>query len=68
MTDSLIHAAFDPRPYVLVSISAISLGMLLEVNWTSNPLRRLARDLPRTVTRHASRVRDRSGFLKIAKR
>lgn len=38
MTGSLIHAAFDPQPYIMFSVCMIAIGALLEVVWTRDHL------------------------------
>jgi hypothetical protein len=70
MTSSLIHAAFDPLPYVLFSAMAIVLGVLLEMNSSSIRLLRHARTQPQTIARQAFSIVERSRFslFRIAKR
>jgi hypothetical protein len=53
MTGSLIHAAFDPQPYIVLSACSLAMGILLGVSWTGDSLRRFAGYVPRNPTRHA---------------
>ncbi len=67
MTGSLIHAAFDPQPYVVLSICAIAMGVLLETGWTGDSLRRVTGYFLRHMPRHAGDA-SRSHALGIAER
>jgi hypothetical protein len=74
MTGSLIHACFDPAPYVLFSSAMIAAGVFIETGRASGHLRSLARDcagtVARSVQRHAQCIRERAPLhlLKIARR
>lgn len=58
MTESFIHAAFDPRPWVLLSSSAFATGLVIETNRAYPFLRRLGLDLTRIAARQVARIRD----------
>jgi hypothetical protein len=60
MTDSLVHAAFDPQPYVVFSACSVAMGILLEVGWNSDKLRRVTGYLRRNMTPHALHAGDAS--------
>jgi hypothetical protein len=47
MTGSLIHQAFDPMPYVLLSMASLATGVLLELRTAAAAQKQIdARALP----------------------
>lgn len=63
MTDSFIHVAFDPYPYVALGACVEAIGVLLAVRQYRSERPHTTRNVPKSSTYRSVHIRDRAPLL-----